>query len=362
MEAFFAARDGVSLVNLTVSLGIAAGGIMLALVVRRLMVWLGTVTGRTESRFDGIIVRVTAGPIAILIGTLSVFYALRRLDSVSRYLDRWSGFETALVILVGAWMLGNFVRRLINVYLKPYVLSSETDFDERLLYLLDLTAAYVIYLIGVAAALHTLGVQITGLIASLGIIGLAVALATKTILSNFFGGMILTMDRYIQPGHRVKVGEWIGDVEAITLYKTTLRTRDNLLVSIPNDVLMNKTTVNYNLPEALTRIEMTIGVAYESDLEAVTRILLDVAEAQDSVSTRKDPEVNVVNLADSAVELEILVWQEKPTGARHTRDVIFREALSRFSEEGIEIPYPHRDVILSEREGNHNTVEPGPEF
>lgn len=339
-------EQGVSLVNLAISLGIAAGGVILALAVRRLMVLAGRLTERTESRFDGIIVKVTAGPIAILIGALSVFYALRRIESVANFINRWTGLETAIVILIGAWMLGNFARRLIDVYLKPYALSTDTDFDERLLYLLDLTAAYVIYLLGIAAALHTLGVQITGLIASLGIIGLAVALAAKTILSNFFGGMILTMDRYIQPGHRIKVGEWIGDVEEITLYKTTLRTRDNLLVSIPNDVLMNETTVNYNLPEALTRIELSIGIGYDANLDKATEILTEVAAAQDSVSDRKGPEVNVVNFGDSSVDLKILVWQEDPKGARHTRDAIFREALRRFDEAGIEIPYPHRDVVL----------------
>lgn len=341
-------EQGVSLLDLSISLGIAAGGIVLALVANRVMMWLGEQARRSRFRFDGILVRVTAGPVAILIGTLSVFYAMRRIEPINDYLRRWQGFDTAIVILIAAWMLGNFVRQLIDVYLRPYAQSTETDFDERLLYLLDLTAAYIIYVLGIAAALHTLGIEITGLIASLGILGLAAALAARTILSNFFGGMILTMDRYIQPGHRVKIGDWIGDVEEITLYKTTLRTRDNLLVSIPNDVLMNETTVNYNLPEALTRSELTIGVAYEADLDKATDILMVIAKNQESVSHDKGPEVNVVNLADSAVELKVLVWQEKPRGKRHVRDTIYREALKRFDEENIEIPYPHRDVILNQ--------------
>jgi MscS family membrane protein len=261
----------------------------------------------------------------------------------------------AVVILVGAWVLGNFARKLIEVYLQPYAQSTETDFDERILYLLDLTLAYVIYALGIMAALHTVGVEITGLVASLGILGLAAALAAKTVLSNFFGGMILTVDRYIQPGHRVKIGDWIGDVEEITLYKTTLRTRDNLLVSIPNDVLMNQTTVNYNLPESLTRIELTIGVDYGADLDGATEILLDIASGLDTVSDRKSPEVNVVSLADSVVELEMLVWQNQPTGARHTRDAIYRAALERFEDAGIEIPYPHRDVTV--RSGSSEDTE-----
>ena len=339
----------VSMVDLAISLGIVAGGITLALLVNWFMMWLGELTRRSRFRFDGIVVRVTAGPIAILIGTLSVVYALRRIGPINRSLSRWPGVDAAIFILIGAWMVGNFVRRVIDAYLRPYAQSTETDFDERLLYLLDLTAAYVIYLLGIAAALHTLGIEITGLIASLGILGLAVALAAKTVLSNFFGGMILTMDRYIQPGHRVKIGDWVGDVEEITLYKTTLRTRDNLLVSIPNDVLMHETTVNYNLPEALTRCELNVGIAYEADLEKATDILMEIAKNQEGVSDEKGPEVNVVELGESAVELRILVWQEEPRGKRRVRDSIYRETLRRFREEGIEIPYPHRDVTLNEK-------------
>jgi len=348
MNGILQDSGSVPLIQLAISLAIAVGGLFLAFVLNRGMKWLAERARRSRFQFDGILVRVASRPTAILVGTLAFVYALRRLEAVSQYLKNWQQLETAVVILIVAWMLGSLVREIIDAYLAPYVERTDNDFDERLLYLLDLTAAYVIYVLGLVVALHTLGIQISALIASLGIAGLAVALAAKTILSNFFGGVILTMDRYIQPGHRVRIGEWIGDVEEITLYKTTVRTRDNLLVSIPNDVLMNETTINYDLPESLTRTELTVGVAYETDLDHATEVILEILDDIDVISEQRKPEVNIHSLGDSAITLKILVWQDAPTAQRRTRDEIYRRIIHRFREEKIEIPFPHRDVLITE--------------
>lgn len=340
----------VSVIQLAISLAIAAGGLILAVVLNRGMKWLAEKAHRSRFQFDGILVRVASRPTAILVGTLAFLYALRRLEDVNRYFRNWQQLETALFILIAAWMLGSLVREIIDAYLAPYVEKTENDFDERLLYLLDLTASYIIYVLGIAVALHTLGIEISALIASLGIAGLALALAAKTILSNFFGGIILTLDRYIQPGHRVRIGDWIGDVEEITLYKTTLRTRDNLLVSIPNDVLMNETTINYNLPESLTRTELSVGVAYHTDLTHATEVILEILDGMDRISQQRDPEVNIHSLDDSAITLKILAWQDAPTAQRRTRDEIYRQMIRRFREEKIEIPFPQRDIRITKQE------------
>lgn len=338
----------VAILDVLISLGIGGLGILVAVAVYYLMKGLADITRRSRFRFDGIIVRVTARPIAILIGTLSFLYALRRIQPIYRYMEQWPTLDIAIVVIIAAWMLGTLVRELINVYFQPLAEATDTEFDNRLLYLLDLTVTYIVYVVGFALALHTLGVEITALIASLGIAGLAVALAAKTILSNFFGGIMLTLDKYIDPGDRIRVGDWIGDVEDITLYKTTIRTRDNLLVSIPNDVLMQETTINYQLPESLTRVELDIGVAYGSDLDRATEIILDIIENCNLISDEREPEVNVTELGDHGINLNVLYWQFDPTGQRTSRDYVYREVLRRFREREIEIPYPHLDVALRE--------------
>ena len=116
----------------------------------------------------------------------------------------------------------------------------------------------------------------TAFLASLGIAGLAVALATKTILSNILAGVTLTADRNFRVGDRIEVGDFVGDVLGIDLHKTVIRTRENEIVMIPGDVLGTEIIVNHMLSEQKTRIELQIGVAYRTDLERATLLLQEI--------------------------------------------------------------------------------------
>lgn len=347
-----------SLVDVAVSLGIVALGFVGAMVVHHGMRMLGEMANRSRFRFDGVVVKVLSRPLAILVALTGIVVGLRQLDGAAAWLDRWPGVEPMLLVVAGTWVLAGLVREVVDVYGRPFVESSESDFDDRLLGIVDLAATLVIWIVGLLLALSVLGIQITPFLASLGVVGLAVALAVRTILSNFFGGLVLTADRTIQPGHRVRVTDWIGDVVEIGRYKTTIRTRDNLLVSLPNDVLMSETVVNYNLPNALRRVEMHVGVAYGADLERASAILLETVAEVPGVVMDPEPEVNVVELADSAVVLEVLAWQDRPTGARRTRDHVFRQALRRFHEAGIEVPFPQRDVWMRSSNGSAAPADP----
>ncbi len=335
-----------TLLNVSLSLGIVVLGFVAALVVHHGMRVLGEMARRSRFRFDGVVVKVLSRPLAILVALTGIVAGLRQLEGAALWLDRWPGVEPALLVVAGTWVLAGLVREVVEVYGRPFVESTESDFDDRLLGIVDLAAILVIWIVGLLLALSVLGIQITPFLASLGVAGLAVALAVRTILSNFFGGLVLTADRTIQPGHRVRVTDWVGDVVDIGRYKTTIRTRDNLLVSLPNDVLMSETVVNYNLPNSLRRVEMHVGVAYGSDLEEASNIILSILDDVPSVTQDPEPEVNVVELADSAVVLEVLAWQDRPTGARRTRDRVFRESLKRFADAGIEVPFPQVDVWM----------------
>jgi MscS family membrane protein len=340
--------NGVSPNTLLVSLAIVATGIFSGVLLYHLFHWMSRKADRGRFRIDGVLLRIIGPPLSVLVALFSVNYALYRVPQIRAQFGEWEGAQRAVFILTGTWILASLVKNLIREYGLPLAARTDTDLDERIVRLMDLTAVYVIWIAGLLVALRELGIQVTAFLASMGIVGLAVALAAKTVLSNVLAGVTLTADPNFRVGDRIEVGNYVGDVLSINLHKTVLRTRNNEIVMIPNDVLGREVIVNHMLPEQKTRIDLEIGVAYDADLSKATNILHDIIAERERVLPTPSPEVNVKTLGDNAVALQVLLWIDGPRGKRSVRDAVYRQALSRFAEAGIEIPFPQRVVQLRE--------------
>lgn len=339
---------GIPLFDLVVSLALVSAGCVGAYVLYYFLQWMARKADQGRFQIDGILLRIFGPPVSVLIALAAVNYALYRIPQVREQFDQWEGAQRALFILTGTWILASLVKNLIREYGLPLAERTDTDIDERVVRLLDLTAVYVIWIAGIMISLRELGIQVTAFLASMGIAGLAVALAAKTILSNVLTGVTLTADRNFRVGDRIEVGEYMGDVLAINLHKTIIRTRDNEIVLIPNDVLGREIIINHMLPEHKTRLEMKIGVAYGTDLERATDLLQGILGKLDRILPTPAPEVNVASLGDNAIHLQILVWIDGPRGKRAVRDAVYRRALNRFREANIEIPFPQRVVQITD--------------
>jgi MscS family membrane protein len=332
----------VTIYQILISLSIVAAGGVGAYLVFRLFRWLGLQVRESQFEMDGLLIRVLGPPTSLLVVLGSVAYALYRIPQIRTQVQQWEGVQRAILVLTGTWILASLVKNLIREYGLPLAERTDTDIDERVVRLLDLTAVYVIWFAGILIALREMDIQVTAFLASAGIVGLAIALAAKTVLSNVLAGVTLTADRNFRVGDRIEVSSYIGDVLSINLHKTVIRTRDNEIVMIPNDVLGKEIIINHMLPEQKTRIEMEIGVAYSSDLDRATEILEAIAREMDRILPDPPSEVNVRVLDDNAIVLQVLVWIDRPRGKRAVRDAVYRQALRRFDDAGIEIPFPQR--------------------
>ena len=273
--------------TILISLAIVAAGMLGAFLLYRLFRWLGAIADRSRYQIDGLVLRIIGRPLSVLVALGSVNYALYRIPEVQAQFGEWEGAQNALFIITGVWILASFVKTFIREYGLPIAERTDTDVDERVLRLLDLTAVYLIWTAGILVALREIGIEVTAFLASLGIIGLAVALAARTVLSNVLAGVTLTADRNLRVGDRIQVAGHIGDVLEINLHKTVIRTRDNEIVLIPNDVLGKEIIINHMLPEQKTRIEMSIGVAYGTDLDRATALLHEILQTSSRV--HEDP-------------------------------------------------------------------------
>ena len=175
--------NGISPSTVVVSLVIVAAGGLGAYLLHHGLRRLGRRADQGRYRIDGVLVRVLGPPLSALVALVSANYALYRIPQVRAQFGQWEGAQRAVFVLTGTWLLASLVKSLIREYGLPLAERTDTDIDERIVRLMDLTAVYVIWIVGGMVALRELGIQVTAFLASMGIVGLAVALAAKTVKS-----------------------------------------------------------------------------------------------------------------------------------------------------------------------------------
>jgi len=190
----------------------------------------------------------------------------------------------------------------------------------------------------------------TGWLASAGIAGIAIGFAAKDTLSNLFAGVFIIGDGSYKVGDFIvlETGER-GQVSQIGLRSTKMLTRDDIEITVPNSVLGTTKVINEaGGPHPKHRVRVKVGVAYGSDIDEVKRVLLDVAIKEPLVSVDPSPRVRFRALGDSSLDLELLGWIDEPVLRGRALDNLYTDVYKRLNEEGIEIPFPQRDLHLKE--------------
>lgn len=190
-------------------------------------------------------------------------------------------------------------------------------------------------------------IDVTPLLASAGVAGIVLGLAARDTIANLFGSIALYLDGTYTVGDFVvlETGER-GRVEDISVRSTVIRTRDDILITVPNSVLNNAAIVNESTPKQKRRIKVAIGVAYGTDLDVVEELLLDVAANEPHVADRPSPRVRFREFGDSALEHELLCWVPNPALTARVTHNCNRAIYDRFRAERIEIPFPQREIAV----------------
>jgi small-conductance mechanosensitive channel len=199
--------------------------------------------------------------------------------------------------------------------------------------------------------LNVLNINIAPFITTLGVAGLAVGLALKDTLENFFAGLYILMAKQIRPGDfiRLESGEE-GFVEDITWRTTTIRMLPNNMIIIPNFKLAGSRIINYQLPSAELSVLVQVGVSYASDLEKVERVTLEVAREimqnhPDGVADF-EPQVRFHTFGDFSINFNVILRAKEPSSRFVITHEFIKRLHRRYQEEGIEIPFPIRTVYL----------------
>ena len=242
-----------------------------------------------------------------------------------------------LIYLIGKWI----AKRITNIVKK---LMNARDVDPTLVNFLS-NVVYAILLVAVIlAALDTLGLPVTSLVAIVGAAGLAVGLALKDSLGNFASGVMLVMFRPFKKGDFVEVAGVAGSVEEIRIFSTTLTTPDNKLIIIPNGQVASGTITNYSANDQ-RRVDLVFGVGYDDDLKVTREVLTRLCAEHPKVLDDPATKIFVMNLGDSSVDFAVRPWAKTEDYWTVYSDLL-EQAKVELEAAGCNIPYPQTDVHL----------------
>ena len=201
-------------------------------------------------------------------------------------------------------------------------------------------ALKIVLLLSVVA---TLGIEVTSIIAIFGAASFAVGLALQGSLENFAGGVMLLIFKPFKVGDFIEVGSYKGTVHSMSIVATKLDTLDNKRVIIPNSETSSSSLINYSTNDR-RRVDITIGVGYESDIQATRQVILDVIKANSDIHTDPAPVVGLSELADSSINFAVMVWVDKENYLS-TKFYLNEEIKKALDKNEIDIPYPHVTVV-----------------
>ena len=262
-------------------------------------------------------------------------------------------FFAGLVLLLTS-LAQSVVSRILPFLERTVATRTKTQVDDVIFDLSKKFSGVIIYTTGGILALDVLGLNIMPFVAGAGVAGIAIGFAAKDTLSNLIAGVLLILDRPFEVGDRIEVwsapansATW-GDVLDIGLRATKIRTTDNIVIVIPNNEIMKRDIINYTTITEEIRVRIPIGIAYEADVQKAKEAIVGICLELEWVMKNPAPKVVVKSFGDSSVNLEARVWIRDPRKRMDTISFVADHVKETFSREGIEIPYPKRELYIKE--------------
>jgi len=244
-----------------------------------------------------------------------------------------------LTVLI-AVAIGRFARRGIHRYFK------DKEQTEGIAYALERMVQLVAVVLGVLIGLQNIGIDLTALAAIGAMLSVGIGFGLQGLAQNFVSGITLLIERPVQKGDFVIIGDTVGRVDEIAMRSTRVLTRDGVAIIVPNHDLLTTRVVNLSRPDRMYRTRIAVGVAYGSDTREVERALLYVASKHPKIIRTPAPVVFFRDFGESSLDFELAVWiNSAELEPQIVSDLRFAIDQS-FRKRGIEIPFPQRDLHI----------------
>lgn len=249
---------------------------------------------------------------------------------------------TLVVSLILLFVISEWLRKiLVNKILRRYQMEVSTRQS------IGTMVKYFLILAGLFSILQTTGIDLSAFGILAGAIGVGIGFGLQNITNNFISGLIILFEQPIKIGDRIEVGDVSGDVIKISARSTMIVTNDNISIIVPNSQFIDSQVINWSHNDRNIRFNFPVGVSYRENPEKVKKVLLEVAKANSGVLTNPAPDVMFEDFGDSSINFTLRVWtSEFINKPKVLRSQLYYEIFRRFAEEGIEIPFPQRDIHL----------------
>jgi small-conductance mechanosensitive channel len=292
-------------------------------------------------------------PIYLIICSLGFYYAITEIRAIKPFIEG----ITDLLVIFEAVVTVYLARKIVSIIIVWFAGKDRKRIRIEKTALMSIRSiiGLFIYLIGAIIILNRLGVEITPLLASLGIGGLAIAWALQPTLTNYFAGIHLTSDKTMRLGDFIQIlddsGHTIqGYVERMSWRSVSIRTFTHNVIIIPNSKLSESTIMNYDQPRQSMNIVLPVGVAYGNDLEKVEQTAIraakKVAEDTGAVVEGESPFVRFAEFGDSNINFNVIFKVKSWEHQFLLKHAFIKELTKEFSKEGIEISFPCRNVYM----------------
>lgn len=287
---------------------------------------------------------IIAGLIALNFTPFSPYIRSQILPTVNRLVE-------ALGIIVLAMGLNRVIRVVLDWYMDRVAVRTETKLDDTLVPLLRKLSVVIVYGVALVNIVKIFGGDISAIITAFGVGSFAVAFAAQTTLSNMIAGMVLIFDRPFRIGDMIELpnGEY-GTVSDIGIRSTKILTTSKITVIFPNSQLVSGVIRNLSYPTEVVRVRIDVGVAYGSDVELVERKVLEACRDIPEILDDPPPMVYFVGFGDSSLDFRLYAHINSYRNRLATISRIHERINELFNESGINIPFPHRELIVKNPE------------
>ena len=304
---------------------------------------------RRRTRIDDLLSDALEPPILLGVILFAVWISLGRLDLGAKFHHFLRNAYEVLVTLNVTWLFARVIARLIESLLTSRDGSATTrlNINTHLIPLIKRGVLIIVWAIGIVMALHNIGVTVTTLMGTLGIGGMAFALASQDTIKNIFGGVTIFTDQTFQIGDIIRIGDTEGTVVDVGLRSTRLRTYDGQLVILPNSQLIDAVVTNIS-SEPGRRIVIDLGLTYDTSPEKMRQAMVILSSMDDRVRGVEPGSIIAafVAFADSSLTIRLIYFIRKSADILGTQTEVNFDILSQFNAAGLNFAFPTRTIYI----------------